>query len=200
MFRLLYLTFSGSFRGTDAQRHHLHESPATMTVPLIILAILSIIGGFVGVPEVFLHGGERLTSFLAPVVPTATHDIAHSTELLLMAITTVVALIAIFIAWRRYRTYREEKEGGVAKLLENRWYVDELYNSVIVKPLNGLGAVANRYFERSGIDWLVNGVGRLVNYGGRQLRWLQSGQVGSYVLLMVVSMLLFFVLQFFLRK
>ena len=59
---------------------------------------------------------------------------------------------------------------------------------------------ANDFIERSGIDALVNGVGKLVNYGGRQLRWLQSGQVGSYVLLMVVSMLLFFVLQFFLRK
>lgn len=79
MFRLLYLTFFGTFRGTDEQRHHLHESPAAMTVPLIILAILSIIGGFVGVPEVFLHGGERLAHFLAPVVPTATHEIAHST-------------------------------------------------------------------------------------------------------------------------
>jgi NADH-quinone oxidoreductase subunit L len=200
MFRLLYLTFSGTFRGTEQQRQHLHESPAAMTIPLIILAVLSIIGGFVGVPEVFVHGGERLAAYLKPVVPTATHEIAHSTELLLMAITTIVALIAIFIAWRRYRTYRQEQETGAAKLLENRWYVDELYNSVIVKPLDSLGAVANNYFERGGIDWLVNGVGRLVNYGGRQLRWLQSGQVGSYVLLMVISMFLFFMLQFFLRK
>jgi NADH-quinone oxidoreductase subunit L len=78
--------------------------------------------------------------------------------------------------------------------------VDELYDSVVVQPLNKLGAIANRYFEKSGIDAMVNGVGRLVNYGSRQLRWLQSGQVGSYVLLMVISMLMFFVLQFFLRK
>jgi NADH-quinone oxidoreductase subunit L len=85
-------------------------------------------------------------------------------------------------------------------LLQNKWYLDELYNSVFVKPVNKLGAIANRYFEHSGIDALVNGVGRLVNYGGRQMRWLQSGQVGSYVLLMVISMVLFFVLQFFLRK
>ena len=116
-----------------------------------------------------------------------------------MGLTTVVSLAAIFLAWRRYRTYRPENETGFGKLLANRWYVDELYNSIIVKPLNGLGMIANKYFERSGIDWLVNGVGRMVNYGGRQLRWLQSGQVGSYILLMVVSMLLFFVLQYFLR-
>ncbi len=200
MFRLLYLTFFGAFRGTEQQRHHVHESPSAMTVPLIVLAVLSVIGGFVGVPEVFVHGGERLAGFLAPVVPTATHQISHATELVLMAVATLVSVVAIFIAWRRYKTYREERETGFTKLLENRWYVDELYNSIIIKPVNKLGAVANRYFERSGIDWLVNGVGRLVNYGGRQLRWLQSGQIGSYVLLMVVSMLLFFVLQFFLRK
>jgi NADH-quinone oxidoreductase subunit L len=71
---------------------------------------------------------------------------------------------------------------------------------MVVKPVNKLGIFANKYIERSGIDALVNGVGRLVNYGGRQLRWLQSGQVGSYVLLMVISMVLFFVLQFFFRK
>lgn len=200
MFRLLFVTFFGNFRGTEEQRHHIHESPVAMTIPLIVLAVLSIIGGFVGVPEVFVHGGEKLAEFLAPVVPLAKHEIAHSTEMLLMALTTVVAIVAIVIAWLRYRTYKEEQPTAVGRLLENKWYVDELYNSVIVQPINKLGAIANRYFEKSGIDAIVNGIGRLVNYGSRQLRWLQSGQVGSYVLLMVVSMLLFFVLQFFFRK
>jgi NADH-quinone oxidoreductase subunit L len=200
MFRLLFITFGGTFRGTEEQRHHIHESPAAMTIPLIVLAVLSIVGGFVGVPEVFMHGGERLADFLAPVVPTAEHHIEHSTELLLMAFTTVVAIVAIAIAWVRYRKYKEERPTPFGKLLENKWYVDELYNTIVVEPINKLGVVANRYFERSGIDAIVNGVGRLVNYGSRQLRWLQSGQVGSYVLLMVISMLMFFVLQFFLRK
>ena len=200
MFRLLFITFNGSFRGDEEQRHHIHESPVAMSLPLIILAVLSVIGGFVGVPEVFMHGGERLTAYLSPVIKPVTHLIEHSTELMLMGLTTVVAIIAIIIAWVRYRTYREEEPRAFGKLLQNRWYVDELYNSVVVRPVNKLGAVANRYFERSGIDALVNGVGRLVNYGGRQMRWLQSGQVGNYVLLMVVSMLLFFVLQFFLKK
>jgi NADH-quinone oxidoreductase subunit L len=200
MFRLLFITFNGAFRGTEEQRHHVHESPAAMTIPLIVLAALSIIGGLVGVPEVFIHGGEKLSQFLAPVVPTAIHHIEHSTELLLMSLTTVIAIVAIVTAWFRYRNYKEEQPGAFGKLLQNKWYVDELYNSVFVKPVNKLGAIANRYFEHSGIDALVNGVGRLVNYGGRQMRWLQSGQVGSYVLLMVISMVLFFVLQFFLRK
>lgn len=200
MFRLLFITFNGGFRGDDEQRHHIHESPAAMTLPLIVLAVLSVIGGFIGVPEVFIHGGERLASFLAPVVPTAAHHIEHSTELMLMGLTTVIAIVAILIAWARYRTYREEETGSFGRVLQNRWYVDELYNSIIVRPINKLGNIANVYFEKSGIDALVNGVGRLVHYGGRQLRWLQSGQVGNYVLLMVVSMLLFFVLQFFIRK
>jgi NADH-quinone oxidoreductase subunit L len=78
--------------------------------------------------------------------------------------------------------------------------VDELYDSIIVKPLNALGRFSNSVFEKSGIDALVNGVGRLVNYSSRQLRLLQSGQVGSYILLMVISMVIFFVLEFFLRK
>ena len=201
MFRLLFITFFGSFRGTEEQRLHVHESPATMTIPLIILALLSVIGGFVGVPEVFVHGGEKLTTFLSPVIPVSSHaEVSHSTEILLMVLTTVVAVVAILIAWARYKTYKEEQPTPFGKILQNKWYVDEIYDNIFVRPINQLGVIANKYFERSGIDALVNGVGKLVNYGSRQMRWLQSGQVGSYVLLMVISMLLFFVLQFFLRK
>ena len=204
MFRLLFITFHGQFRGTEEERHHLHESPAPMTLPLVVLAILSIVGGFVNVPEVFTHGGERLNEFLAPILKKGAHtelvEVSHSTEWILMGLTTAIAVIAILIAWNRYKNYREEKETGVSRLLENKWYVDELYDSVIVRPLNGLGAFTNRFLEKSGIDALVNGVGRAVGYGSRQLRWLQSGQVGSYVLLMVISMVLLFLIQFFIRK
>lgn len=200
MFRLLFITFYGGFRGTEEQRHHVHESPAAMTIPLVVLAVLSIIGGFVNIPEVFMHGGERLTEFLAPVISHSAHTVAHSTEWLLMGLATVIAVLAIFIAWSRYKNYREEQSTAFGKVLQNKWYVDELYDAVIVRPLNKLGSFANSALERSGIDALVNGVGRLVNYSGRQLRWLQSGQVGSYVLLMVISMVILFALQFFLRK
>jgi NADH-quinone oxidoreductase subunit L len=203
MFRLLFITFFGGFRGTEEQRHHVHESPAAMTIPLVVLAILSIVGGFIGVPEIFVHGWDRLGAFLGDAgVRNITHGthVSHSTEYLLMILTTVVAIIAIIIAWFRYRNYREEQPSSFGKLLENKWYVDELYDSIIVRPVNRLGVFAGRFLERSGIDFIVNGVGRLVHYGGRQLRWLQSGQVGSYVLLMVVSMVVFFVVQFFLRK
>jgi NADH-quinone oxidoreductase subunit L len=200
MFRLLFITFFGTFRGSEEQRLHVHESPAAMTIPLIVLAVLSAIGGFINIPQVFTRGGERLTEFLSPVVPNAETTVSHSTEWMLMAFTTVIAVFAILIAWGRYKTYKDEQPSAVARFLQNKWYVDELYDSIIVKPLNALGSFANTALEKSGIDALVNGVGRAVNYSGRQLRWLQSGQVGSYVLLMVISMVIFFVLEFFLKK
>ncbi|HEX6333898.1 MAG TPA: NADH-quinone oxidoreductase subunit L [Flavisolibacter sp.] len=199
MFRLYHVTFGGSFRGSDEQRQHIHESPAAMTIPLIVLAVLSIVGGFVGVPELF-KGGDRISAYLSPVVSTLQVHVDHATEYLLMGVATAIAIIAIVFAWMRYRRYRDEQPTAMARLFENRWYVDELYNTIITRPLNKLGVFAGNIIERLTIDALVNGVGRLVQYGGRQMRWMQSGQVGSYVLLMVISMVLFFVLQFFLRK
>ena len=201
MFRLFVITFTGKFRGTEEQEHHLHESPATMTIVLIILAVLSVIGGFIGIPDVFMKGGDKLTQFLSPVIPVKSGEtVSSSTELLLMALSTGLVLIAIVVAWFRFRNCSFPASKGIGKLFENKWYVDELYDAIIVRPLNKLGEILNEALEKSGIDALVNGVGKAVQYGGRQLRWLQSGQVGSYVLLMVVSMVLFFVLQFFLRK
>jgi NADH-quinone oxidoreductase subunit L len=200
MFRLFVITFTGEFRGTEEQKNHLHESPAPMTLVLVILAILSIVGGIVGIPDVFMKGGDKLAEFLSPVIPVRTETVSSSTELSLMALSTVLVVIAIVFAWFRFRKYSFRPSRGIGKILENKWYVDELYDAIIVRPFNKLSIILNEALEKSGIDALVNGVGKAVQYGGRQLRWLQSGQVGSYVLLMVVSMVLFFVLQFFLRK
>jgi NADH-quinone oxidoreductase subunit L len=201
MFRLLFITFTGTFRGTEEQQHHLHESPAAMTVPLIILAVLSAIGGFVGVPEAILHGGDKLTAFLTPVIPPhAGHSISHATEYQLMGISTVLVVAMIIVAWFIFRKYQAKEASGLGKILENKWYVDETYNAVIVTPLKKLGSFLNNIFEKSVVDGLVNGVGKAVHYGSRQLRLLQSGQVGSYVLLMVLSMVVFFIIQFFIRK
>ncbi len=200
MFRLLFITFTGKFRGTHEQEHHLHESPKAMTLPLIVLAILSVIGGFVGVPAV-LGGSDELIHFLSPVIAIAEgHHISHTTEYILMGLSTVLVLGMVLGAWVIYKNYKEKENTGFAKVLENKWYVDELYDTIIVKPLKVLADFLNNIFDKKVVDGLVNGVGRLVNYGGRQFRWIQSGQVGSYVLLMVVSILLIFVVQFFLRK
>jgi NADH-quinone oxidoreductase subunit L len=117
-----------------------------------------------------------------------------------MALSTVLVLAAILFAWSRFRNYRRTEATGLGKVLENKWYVDELYEKIIVNPLSRLGGFLNSVIEKKVIDAIVNGFGRGVNYGSRQLRLLQSGQVGSYILLMVLSMLLIFVFQFFLRK
>ncbi|MBK6383248.1 MAG: NADH-quinone oxidoreductase subunit L [Chitinophagaceae bacterium] len=201
MFRLLFITFTGKFRGTQEQEHHLHESPVSMTVPLIILAVLSIIGGFVGIPEVFMHGGDKLGEFLSPVISSHEgHNVSHSTEYLLMGLSTGLVIIMIIFAWIKFKNYQRSEATGFGKVLENKWYVDELYESIIVNPLNKLGSFFSSIFEKSVLDDMVNGVGKMVNYGSRQMRLLQSGQVGNYVLLMVVSMVIIFVIQFFLRK
>ena len=201
MFRLLFITFAGKFRGTHEQEHHLHESPAAMTIPLIILAVLSVIGGFVGVPEVFMQGGEKLNEFLSPVI--AQHDehtVSHSTEYMLMGLSTVLVLAAILFAWYRFKNYQRKEETGFGKILENKWYVDELYDKLILNPVQKFAGFLNNFFEKYIIDGIVNGVGKLVNYGSRQLRLIQSGQVGSYVLLMVLSIVLLLAFQFFIKK
>ena len=200
MFRLYFITFTGKFRGTHEQEHHLHESPSAMTIPLIVLAILSIIGGFVGVPEA-LGGHHQLASYLSPVVKSVTHHLSHSTEYILMAVSTLLVFASIAFAWMKYKNYQAEGNAtGFGKVLQNKWYVDELYDVVFVKPLMKFSAFLNNIVEKKGIDGLVNGVGKAVQYGGRQFRLLQSGQVGLYVLLMVVGMLGLFIIQFFCKK
>ncbi len=201
MFRLLFITFSGKFRGTQEQEHHVHESPLAMTIPLIILAVLSIIGGFAGIPEVFVHGGDKLGEFLSPVIAVHNeHTVSNSTQYLLMSLSTALVAGVIIFAWFTFKNYQRSEATGVGKVLENKWYVDELYDKVFVNPLHKFGGFLKNIIDNKIVDGLVNGVGKLVNYGSRQMRLLQSGQVGNYVLLMVVSMVLIFVLQFFLRK
>lgn len=198
MFRLLFITFNGKFRGSQQQLNHVHESPAAMTVPLLLLAILSLAGGFINVPAV-LHGTEMLSKFLAPVVGTMHgSNLTHSTEYLLMAITSGLVIVAILIAWFLYRNYKIKPAKGLGKVLENKWYVDELYNVIIVKPIKFISNFFNNILEKNIIDGFVNGVGKFVNYSSRQVRLLQSGQVGVYILLMVIGILSLFIIQLFL--
>lgn len=204
MFRLLVMTFLGKFRGTNEQLHHVHESPSAITVPLVILAILSIAGGLVGIPEFIMHGGHSLAGFLDPIfiqsnAILARHEVSHQTEWLLTGVSTVLILIVSGWAWNKYKNQEltVKPETGFAKVLENKWYVDELYDAVIVRPLKSLSVFFNNVIERSGIDGLVNGVGRGINYSSRQLRLLQSGQVGTYILMMVIAMIVLFIIQIF---
>ncbi|HMU09114.1 MAG TPA: NADH-quinone oxidoreductase subunit L [Ferruginibacter sp.] len=206
MFRLYAMTFLGKFRGTHEQEHHLHESPKAITIPLIILAILSVIGGWIGIPEIFMHGGHRLEEFLAPVfaqgnaITVKQSALSHSKEYMLMGISVALALGALLYAWNKFSKYQKtgKEETGLGKVLENKWYVDELYDSIIVKPVLAIGKYFNNVVEKKGIDGFVNGIGKAVNYSSRQIRLLQSGQVGAYVLMMVLGILILFIVQLFL--
>ncbi len=205
MFRVYAMTFLGKFRGTAEQEHHLHESPKAMTIPLIVLAILAVIGGWIGIPEIFVHGGHRLEEFLAPVFAQSNgiivkNELANNTEYMLMIISVALALVALLYAWKKFSAYQKtgKEEKGLGKVLENKWYVDEIYDAVIVRPVQSLAKYFNNVVEKKGIDGFVNGVGKAVNYSSRQIRLLQSGQVGTYVLLMVIGMLILFIVQMFL--
>ncbi|MES2647533.1 MAG: NADH-quinone oxidoreductase subunit L [Bacteroidota bacterium] len=205
MFRMYAMTFMGTHR-SDLHHHHPHESPMEMTVPLIILAILAAGAGFLGIPELFKADSHWLSGFLEPVFKQSNtilseHHVSHSTEWILLALS--VGLIIAMIVWavRKFSKYQllEEAATGFGKVLENKWYVDELYDAVIVKPVLGLGSFFNTVIEKSGIDKAVNGVGRLVQFGSRKFRLVQSGNVGNYVLMMVVSIILLIWMVFYLK-
>jgi NADH-quinone oxidoreductase subunit L len=202
MFRLYSLTFLGNFRGTAHQQEHLHESPIAMTVPLMVLAFFAVVAGFVGIPALFAPNAHALEHFLAPVFAGSTalvhaHHIEHSTEWILMGTATVLILIVIVYAVTKFKKYTTtEPNTGIATILENKWYIDELYDTVIVNPLHWFAGFLKNTIEKYVIDGAVNGVGKLVGYGSRQFRLLQSGQVGSYILMMVMALVLFIIIWF----
>ena len=202
MFRLYATTFMGSFRGTHDQEHHLHESPAAMTIPLMVLAVFAVFSGFLGIPEVMAPNAHVLGHYLAPVLGEGASgpEVAHGTEWGLMGISVVLAFIGSIWAWVRFSRKPELGEPtGFGKVLANKWYVDEFYNAIIVRPLDLLAQFLT-FFDKNVIDGIVNGIGRLVQYGSRQLRLIQSGQVGGYVLLMVVGIIVLFLVELFIKK
>jgi NADH-quinone oxidoreductase subunit L len=204
MFRLYATTFLGKFRGTEKQEHHLHEIPSAMTIPLVVLAILAVTGGFLGIPELFVKNANGIGRFLQPVFAGGEQTAAlipASTEWMLMGVSSVLVIAVMIYSLPRFSKKPElEEPVGLGKWMADKFYVDEIYDALIVKPINALADFFNRVMEKGVIDGLVNGTGRLVQYSSRQLRYLQSGQVGGYVLLMVMGMVLLFVVQLFLRK
>jgi NADH-quinone oxidoreductase subunit L len=157
---------------------------------------LAVVGGFIGIPEVFAKDSHWLEHYLSPIFAGSNalveaHAINHSQELLMMGVVTALVLVTIAFTWNKFSKYEATttEETGLGKILENKWYVDELYNAIIVNPLNAFSAFLKNVIEKSGIDGAVNGIGKLVNYSSRQLRLVQSGQVGAYILMMVLSMI-----------
>jgi NADH-quinone oxidoreductase subunit L len=204
MFRLFFLTFSGTSRASEEVKHHIHESPKSMTIPLIVLAVLSAVGGFMGVPEV-LGGGHALNQFLAPVFETSQkiagehHHLDHSTEFILMGVIVGVTFIMIFIAYTLYvRSKRIPTPEGVAlngahKLVYHKYYIDEVYHTIVVKPLYFISKVFDTVVEKLFIDGIVNGTGRLVTWGSKTLRLVQTGNTGFYIFAMVISIIILLV-------
>jgi NADH-quinone oxidoreductase subunit L len=146
MFRLVFLTFSGEFRGTEEQRSHLHESPASMTVPLTLLAIGSIFAGYLGLPRLGEWNWNWLEKFMAPVWVDLHHGADHghhaslTTELVLMGASVLVAGLGIWIAWRIWGKGGTEagevwarRSPALHRLLVNKYYVDELYDATVVR-------------------------------------------------------------------
>ena len=200
MFRLLFLTFFGEFRGTHEQEHHLHESPGTMTIPLIILAVLSAAGGFIGVPEV-LHGANHLAEFMNPLYEGARQvnpeaflptTLSHSEEYMLMGISVAAALISAVVAYVMYVQKASvpapdsQEKSALQNVIYNKYYVDELYDNVFVKTTKTLSNALYSFGEFF-IDLFVNGAARLIGFLAGLLRKTQTGSTGDYVFAMVLG-------------
>ena len=187
MFRLMYLTFFKEFRGSEEQKHHLHESPALITFPLIVLAILAAIGGLISLP-----GHSWLNHYLEPLF-SKVHEAHHlgTTEYMLMAIATVGALIGIGIAYAKYIKQaqvpeEDEKITGFSKVLYNKYYVDEVYDAIIVKPINLLSRFFRDYVETA-LAAIVFGFGKAANELSYQGKKIQNGSIGFYLFAFVIG-------------
>jgi NADH-quinone oxidoreductase subunit L len=222
MFRLYTLVFRGKERFDDEVRHHLHESPRSMTVPLGVLAVLSIIGGWVGIPEV-LRFPNLFERYLAPVFGMEGNEAVHAAhnpglEIGLMVVSLVVAGLAALFGWACYERWPEiperfsERAGALYRLIVNKYYVDELYAAIVLRPYAALCRAA-AWFDQWVVDLAVNGAGYftlatsytsvgfdtyvvdgLVNLAGYTVRgtsWvlrkLQTGVVQSYATAMILG-------------
>ncbi len=206
IFRLLWLTFGRSFRGTPGQKHHLHESPPVMTVPLVVLAVLAALGGILNLPAVF-GGTSRLQSFLAPVFADAAnwkiaHEaVSHTTEWMIMGITLVLVLAAIYGAYHLFIKKEsgimpeEEKLPPWQRLVARKYYVDEIYETIVEKPILWLSDKFHSLLEVRLIDRIVNGVGGGAVKLAGIVRWVQTGNVGFYMFIMILGVMLILILN-----
>jgi NADH-quinone oxidoreductase subunit L len=217
MTRLMIMTFHGTNRTGEEEAHHMHESPLVMTVPLIILAVLSVVGGWLNVPEAVKHipvlgwvpGHEWLHEWLHPVTNTADEIIASNVgtfvetapfgggeafwAVVTFAFATAIIVVTTMVLGKRtVRVAVQDVEpSGFRRVLYRKWYVDEIYDALIVRPVLFLSRLFWRFIDQGIIDGLfVNGVGHL----SRGLGWvgsrLQTGQVNTYAFAVIVGVLL----------
>ncbi|MBI4666807.1 MAG: NADH-quinone oxidoreductase subunit L [Nitrospinae bacterium] len=202
MFRLYFITFTGDLRAEDHHvRDHVHESPKSMTSPLVILAFLAFTGGFLGLP--IIEGGHTLKNFLEPVfaqghVPGMEHPHAGlGLELGLMLVSVGMGVAGIFVA-RHFYSVKPEAAEALAKregltrsvytLLQNKYYVDEIYDAAIVKPIVGFSHTALwKFFDVKIIDGLVNSTAGFFMGAGAAIRMAHTGLVRNYAFVMVAG-------------
>jgi NADH-quinone oxidoreductase subunit L len=193
MWRLMFLTFYGEGRMDEHTKHHLHESPPSMTIPLMALAAGSVLAGWIGVPKALLDGGifQGFEKWLAPVFEGG-HEVvaeagAHhdaSSEYLLMALSVVVALTGIAVARYVYLKLTAEQRpsgGPLYKVLLNKWYVDELYDFLFVNGLSKGGGSLLARFDSGVVDGGVNGVGWLTRFTSKASMWYDTWIVDGLV-------------------
>jgi NADH-quinone oxidoreductase subunit L len=209
MFRSVFLTFHGKFRGTHEAEHHLHESPPVMTIPLWILAVGAVFAGYVGIPKLLSAGRDInwFHHFLEPVIlalpqghEAGEHNLGTGVELLLLVITIAVALAGIFLAWRAYagdtglaegRTWAE-RYPALHRLLVNKYYVDEIYDRLIVRPLAWLSRMLWKAVDTFVIDGAINAGAFLTELTGDVGRFSTTGNVRNYALYFFLGVILLF--------
>lgn len=191
MFRVFVLTFWGNFRGTDHQAGHLHESPFSMTFPLIVLAIMSAVGGLINLPE-FAGGHEFLAHWLAPILPNSEGLGEVSWLSLEMGAPLLAAFIPAFLAIYIFGIQKnvpseDANITGIQKIIYHKFYIDEMYDLLIVRPVNTLSVFFHQIVDFLIIDLVVEGTGRLVKFSSSEFRKVQSGNVGFYLFMIVIS-------------
>ncbi len=198
MFRLFYLTFWGTERAEGGVKQHIHESPRSMAIPLIILAFLSFVGGFMNVPEA-LAGTSWLTGYLSPVFEPAknnglVHQLSHTTEYILMATVLTLTVIIIAIAYNRFIKKGSVPAGegqlkGLGQIIYHKYYVDEIYDLLFVRALERLARIVETVIEAMAIDRLVNLAGQFITASSHVLRRVQSGSIGFYIFVMIIGII-----------
>jgi NADH-quinone oxidoreductase subunit L len=194
MFRLVFLTFFGQERLDLKAKEHLHESPSVMTVPLVILAVFSVVAGYVGLPVVLGEKANLFNRFLEPVVsPVHEAHLSLGAEWLLILISVAVALCGIYVAYIFYLKSPQAPHRMIGrfprlyKLLYNKYYIDEAYNAVFVNPtIKGSQAVYD-HFDLKIVDGTINRTAAAAGFSGRILSLLQSGLIKDYALFFLLG-------------
>jgi NADH-quinone oxidoreductase subunit L len=198
MFRLMWLTFWGQPR-FDEHHVHVHESPKNMTVPLMVLAVLSLAGGWFALPA-FWGGPNYFADFLGPILggEMMGGEEAHRLELILSGVAVAAATVGLVVAWGMYsKGAQRPKLEGAYKVLYNKYYVDELYHAVVVGPLIWLSRnVLWKVIDEGIIDGAVNGIASVSSAIGDTVRHTQSGNTRSYAVWVLIGALVVFAIIF----